>query len=425
MTQENSAEDLLRLTSKSLPDLTSSVEDVSSWTDNEDQEADGEEDEGTGSSVQRAMPGTDEPQDVCGAEESKGNLESPKQGSNKIKLKSRLSGGVHRLESVEEYNELMVRNGDPRIRMLEVSRDGRKHSLPQLLDSSSASQEYHIVKKSTRSLSTTQGLGFSIAGGRDCIRGQMGIFVKTIFPNGSAAEDGRLKEGDEILDVNGIPIKGLTFQEAIHTFKQIRSGLFVLTVRTKLVSPSLTPCSTPTHMSRSASPSFNTSGGASVGGSDEGSSSSLGRKTPGPKDRIVMEVTLNKEPRVGLGIGACCLALENSPPGIYIHSLAPGSVAKMESNLSRGDQILEVNSVNVRHAALSKVHAILSKCPPGPVRLVIGRHPNPKVSHSNMVVCDSVGDMSSKTKCQCVFDWISRFFLEAGMLRLRGSSKKV
>nr|XP_054360610.1 PDZ domain-containing protein 2 isoform X2 [Mirounga angustirostris] len=407
--QENSAEDLLRLTSKSLPDLTSSVEDVSSWTDNEDQEPDGEEDEGpSSSSVRGTMPASDEPQDSGGPEESKGNLESPKQGSSKMKLKSRLSGGIHRLESVEEYNELMVRNGDPRARMLEVSRDGRKHSLPQLLDSTRASQEYQIVKKSTRSLSATQvespwrlirpsvisiiglykekgkGLGFSIAGGRDCIRGQMGIFVKTIFPNGSAAEDGRLKEGDEILDVNGIPIKGLTFQEAIHTFKQIRSGLFVLTVRTKLLSPSLTPCSTPTHMSRSSSPNFNTSGGSSAAGSDEGSSSSLGRKAPGPKDRIVMEVTLNKEPRVGLGIGACCLALENSPPGIYIHSLAPGSVAKMESNLSRGDQILEVNSVNVRHAALSKVHTILSKCPPGPVRLVIGRHPNPKVSEQEM-----------------------------------------
>ncbi|XP_054570327.1 PDZ domain-containing protein 2 [Eptesicus fuscus] len=403
--KETSAEDLLRLTSKSLPDLTSSVEDVSSWTDNEDQEPDGEEDEGTGpSSIQGAVPGAG---DSCGSEDSKGNLESPKQGNSKMKLKSRLSGGVHRLESVEEYNELMVRNGDPRARMLEVSRDGRKHSLPQLLESS-GSQEYHIVKKSTRSLSTTQvespwrlirpsvisiiglykekgkGLGFSIAGGRDCIRGQMGIFVKTIFPNGSAAEDGRLKEGDEILDVNGIPIKGLTFQEAIHTFKQIRSGLFVLTVRTKLLSPSLTPCSTPTHMSRSSSPNFNSSGGTSAVGSDESNSSSLGRKAHGPKDRIVMEVTLNKEPRVGLGIGACCLALENSPPGIYIHSLAPGSVAKMESNLSRGDQILEVNSVNVRHAALSKVHSILSKCPPGPVRLVIGRHPNPKVSEQEM-----------------------------------------
>ncbi|XP_030878199.1 PDZ domain-containing protein 2-like [Leptonychotes weddellii] len=51
--KENSAEDLLRLTSKSLPDLTSSVEDVSSWTDNEDQEPDGEEDEGPSSSSVR------------------------------------------------------------------------------------------------------------------------------------------------------------------------------------------------------------------------------------------------------------------------------------------------------------------------------------------------------------------------------------
>lgn len=56
-----------------------------------------------------------------------------------------LQGGVHRLESVEEYNELMLRNGDPRVRMLEVSRDGRKHSLPQLLDSTGTSQviQYH------------------------------------------------------------------------------------------------------------------------------------------------------------------------------------------------------------------------------------------------------------------------------------------
>jgi len=38
------------------------------------------------------MPGTEEPHDACGPEESKGNLESPKQGSSKMKLKSRLSG---------------------------------------------------------------------------------------------------------------------------------------------------------------------------------------------------------------------------------------------------------------------------------------------------------------------------------------------
>lgn len=39
------------------------------------------------------------------------------------------------------------------------------------------------------------------------------------------------------------------------------------------------------------------------------------------------------EPGVGLGIGVCCLALENNSPAIYIHSLAPGSVAKMDGRL--------------------------------------------------------------------------------------------
>ncbi|XP_013191182.2 PDZ domain-containing protein 2 [Amyelois transitella] len=75
-----------------------------------------------------------------------------------------------------------------------------------------------------------KGLGFSIVGGRDSPRGDMGIFVKTIFNNGQAAESGLLREGDEIVSVNGRATAGLTHGEAIRLFKDVRAGPVLLRV---------------------------------------------------------------------------------------------------------------------------------------------------------------------------------------------------
>ena len=69
-----------------------------------------------------------------------------------------------------------------------------------------------------------KGLGFSVVGGRDSPRGNMGIFVKSIFATGQAAELGNLLEGDEILSVNGRGVQGLSHQQAIQLFRNIKSG---------------------------------------------------------------------------------------------------------------------------------------------------------------------------------------------------------
>ncbi|XP_063822015.1 uncharacterized protein LOC135072018 [Ostrinia nubilalis] len=73
-------------------------------------------------------------------------------------------------------------------------------------------------------------LGFTIVGGRDSPRGPLGIFIKSILPQGQAIDDGRLKAGDEVLAVNGQACHELAHVEALQLFKSVRSGSIELRV---------------------------------------------------------------------------------------------------------------------------------------------------------------------------------------------------
>ncbi|RXG52383.1 PDZ domain-containing protein 2, partial [Armadillidium vulgare] len=73
-----------------------------------------------------------------------------------------------------------------------------------------------------------RSLGFSIVGGTDTPRGSLGIFVKTVFPQGQAALSGSLQEGDEILAINAKALHGCSHSEAIQAFKDIKTGKVVL-----------------------------------------------------------------------------------------------------------------------------------------------------------------------------------------------------
>ena len=48
-----------------------------------------------------------------------------------------------------------------------------------------------------------EGLGITISGGYGSAQGNMPIFIKSVASKGAAADEGRLKAGDQILSVNG------------------------------------------------------------------------------------------------------------------------------------------------------------------------------------------------------------------------------
>ncbi|TNN25357.1 Membrane-associated guanylate kinase, WW and PDZ domain-containing protein 3 [Liparis tanakae] len=61
------------------------------------------------------------------------------------------------------------------------------------------------------------------------------VYIGAIVPLGAAEKDGRLRAGDELLCIDGVPVKGKSHKQVLELMTNAaRNGQVMLTVRRKL-----------------------------------------------------------------------------------------------------------------------------------------------------------------------------------------------
>uniref|UniRef100_A0A6A7FPY9 Afadin-like n=1 Tax=Hirondellea gigas TaxID=1518452 RepID=A0A6A7FPY9_9CRUS len=94
---------------------------------------------------------------------------------------------------------------------------------------------------------TSQGMGLSIVATRGLNQEQLGIYIKSVVPGGSADQDGRLQAGDQLLSVDGRSLVGISQERAAEYMKRTgptvvlevaRQGAFYHGLATVLEQPS-------------------------------------------------------------------------------------------------------------------------------------------------------------------------------------------
>ena len=70
--------------------------------------------------------------------------------------------------------------------------------------------QFPDLEISTIQLVKEGGLGLSIVAARGGRMDKLGIFIKSVVMGGSASRDGRLESGDQLLEVDGVSLIGIS-----------------------------------------------------------------------------------------------------------------------------------------------------------------------------------------------------------------------
>ncbi|XP_052548848.1 partitioning defective 3 homolog isoform X20 [Tympanuchus pallidicinctus] len=208
---------------------------------------------------------------------------------------------------------------------------------PQKVLTSTANSGYN-TKKIGKRLSIqlrkgTEGLGFSITSRDVPIGGSAPIYVKNILPRGAAIQDGRLKAGDRLIEVNGVDLTGKTQEEVVSLLRSTKMGgtVSLLIFRQE---ETFHPRELNAEQSQSQIPK-----------ETKAEEEELVLTPDGTREFLTFEVPLNDSGSAGLGVSVKGnRSKENHADlGIFVKSIINGGAASKDGRLRVNDQLIAVN----------------------------------------------------------------------------------
>ncbi|KAM5285116.1 partitioning defective 3 homolog isoform 9-T9 [Hipposideros larvatus] len=166
----------------------------------------------------------------------------------------------------------------------------------------------------------TEGLGFSITSRDVTIGGSAPIYVKNILPRGAAIQDGRLKAGDRLIEVNGVDLAGKSQEEVVSLLRstKMEGTVSLLVFRQE-----------------------NAFHPRELKAEDE----DVVLTPDGTREFLTFEVPLNDSGSAGLGVSVKGnRSKENHADlGIFVKSIINGGAASKDGRLRVNDQLIAVN----------------------------------------------------------------------------------
>ncbi|XP_068252773.1 protein scribble homolog isoform X11 [Nyctibius grandis] len=253
---------------------------------------------------------------------------------------------------------------------------------------------------STCLMRNEKGLGFSIAGGKGSTpyrAGDTGIFISRIAEGGAAHRDGILHVGDRVISINGVDMTEARHDQAVALLTASSPTIVLLVEREGAEqlgegdppgAPRVRMHSPPPPPSHGESPP------------EEAPSLQRNHLSKGLEDQYPIEEIHLVKAGGPLGLSIVGGSDHSShpfgihEPGVFISKVIPRGLAS-RSGLRVGDRILEVNSIDLRHATHQEaVNALLSNTqeltmlvrrdppPPGMQEICIEKAPGEKLGIS-------------------------------------------